>query len=150
MTDRVAQLLAVYADFTDAIVGIPDAKAQELHQLSTRVPQFVAHARASHASEEQIVRGLEEGLHELPELLAGIDAQWRWAVSRALQDAIAHACPDFVTQQAQRLRAIVDAGEIRSDAEWHLVRHRVAVLEAEAELSQQLQPLYALLRGYQP
>ena len=148
MSDRVAQLLAVYADFTAAIAGIPDAKAQELQHLSARVPQFVAHARAAQGNEEQIARGLEEGLHELPELLAGVDAQWRWAVSRALHDAIARCCPGFAAQQAQRVDAILAAGEITNDAELHLVRHRIAVLEAEPDLSEQLQPLYALVRGY--
>ena len=148
MSDRVAQLLAVYADFTSALTGIPDAKAQELQRLSERVPQFVAHARAAQGSEEQIASGLEDGLHELPELLAGVDAQWRWAVSRALQDAISRCSPEFAAQQAQRVDAIVASGEIANDAELHLVRHRIAVLEAEPELSEQLQPLYALVRGY--
>lgn len=144
----LAPLLAVYAAFTEAIAGIPDAKAQELHRLSGRVPQFVAQARAAGADDAQVARGLEDGLHELPQLLAGVDAQWRWAVSRALHEAIAREYPAFADQQLQRVRAILDAGEIASDAELHFVRHRIAVLEGDAQLSPELQPLYALVREY--
>ena len=77
-----------------------------------------------------------------------VDAQWRWAVSRALHEAIAREYPPFADQQLQRVRAILDAGEIASDAELQFVRHRIAVLEGDAQLSPELQPLYALVREY--
>ena len=147
MTD-LELLLAAYAKFTTAIADIPDAKAQELREVFGRVPAFVAHARAAQVSDAQIARGLEEGLDELPGLLAGVEPHWRSAVSRALHQAVASACPGFAAMQQQQVAAIVEAGEIQSDAQLHLVQHRIAVLEAEPELPPQLQPLYALVRGY--
>ena len=147
--DRLQDLLAAYAAFTQAIAEFPEAKAQELVALFGRIPDFVAHGRAAGATDAQIARGLEEGLHELPELLAGVEPHWRGAVARALHRAVARACPAFAGQQARAVEAIVAAGEIASETQLHLVRYRIAVLEAEPELPQELQPLYALVRAWQ-
>ena len=53
---RLQSLLAAYAAFTQAIADVPEAKAQELAALFTRIPEFVAHGRAAGATDAQIAR----------------------------------------------------------------------------------------------
>src|SRR5205085_1420760 len=90
------RLVAVYARFADAISGIPDASVRDLHAVVVQVPEFVAQARLLDPAPacSQLVAGLEQGLLEMPDLVGAVDSQWRWAVSRALHDAVVHECPE--------------------------------------------------------
>jgi hypothetical protein len=148
VTTKLEKLLAVYARFADAIREIPDAKTQDLHRAFSEVPQFVARARQQ-ATNSQIAAGLEQGLRELQDLSGSIDAQWRWAVSRALHDALTREYPEFLVVDAERLQKIQQRGCIRTEAEFYLVRHRIDVLEGEPELADQLARLYALVGAYE-
>jgi hypothetical protein len=144
------KLLAVYARLSHAIAGIPDAKAHDLHRLAGGVPQFVAEARTSEAqpTSAQIAAGLEQGLQELPQLIAEVDSHWRPAVSRALHEALAAEYPELLELERQHLGSIVARGRIATDAEFHAVQHRIDVLEGEPELGEELRALYALASDY--
>jgi hypothetical protein len=84
----------------------------------------------------------------MPELMADVSDDWRWALSRALHQALVAECPEFLALDAQRLAGITGRGSIRNDAEFYLVRHRVDVLEGEPELGEELRALYGLVAAY--
>lgn len=141
------RLLAVYARWSQAIAGIPDARAHDLHRLAGGVPKFVAQARVGDQkrTDVQVAAGLAQALRELPELLAEVDSQWRPAVSRALHQALAAECPEWLALQRRRLHGILLRGRISTRAEFHAVQYRIDVLEGEPELGEELRALYALV-----
>lgn len=151
MATKSEKLLAAYARFAQAISAIPDEKAWELALVATGVPTFVAEARPQGAkpTSSQIVSGLEQGLRDMPDLIGGVDIQWRGAVSRALQDAVAAEYPEFLLLETARLEKVMARGKIRTEAEFYLVRHRIAVLEGEPELPEELRSLYALAEAFE-
>ena len=150
MASKSEKLLAAYACFAQAISAIPDQKAWELALVATGVPTFVAEARPQGAkpTSSQVVSGLEQGLRDLPNLISEVDSQWRGAVSKALHDAVAAEYPEFLRLETARLGKVVARGKIRTEAEFHLVRHRIDVLEAEPELPEALGRLYALVDAF--
>jgi hypothetical protein len=151
MSTQSDQFLAAYARFAQAIAHIPDAKAQELHRVAMGVPRFVQEVRAREPrpTPSQVASGLEQGLQEMPSLFDEVDVQWRWAVSRALHEALAAECPEFTAQEARRMQQTIRRGRIDSEAEFHRVRHRIDVLEGEPELGEELRRLYALVEAYE-
>ncbi|MFS2032774.1 hypothetical protein ACEN8I_02010 [Polaromonas sp. CT11-55] len=151
MASKSEKLLAVYARFAQAISAIPDEKAWELALVATGVPTFVAEARPQGAkpTSSQVVSGLEQGLRDMLDLIGEVDSQWRGAVSKALHDAVAAEYPEFLLLEAARLGKVVARGKIRTEAEFHLVRHRIDVLESEPELPEALGKLYALVGTYE-
>lgn len=150
MASKSEKLLATYARFAQAISTIPDEKAWEIALVATGVPTFVAEARPQGAkpTSSQIVSGLEQGLRDMPNLISEVDSQWRGAVSKALHDALAAEYSEFLLLEAARLEKVMARGEIRTEAEFHLVRYRIDVLEAEPELPQALGRLYALVEAF--
>lgn len=151
MATKSEKLLAVYARFAQALSGIPDEKTWELAMVATGVPAFVVEVRSCDPSQtsSQIVSGLEQGLRDMPNLIGEVDTHWRAAVSKALHDALAAEYPEFLRVEAARLEKILARGKIRTEAEFHLVRHRIDVLEAEPELSEALRCLYALVGAFE-
>jgi hypothetical protein len=150
MSTRSDQFLAAYARFAQAIALIPDPKAQELHKVALGVSRFVDElkTREPRPTPSQVAAGLEQGLLEMPSLFDEVDVQWRWAVSRALHEALATECPEFTALEAQRMRQTIVRGRIQDDVEFHQVRHRIDVLEGEPELGDELKRLYALVEAY--
>jgi hypothetical protein len=144
------QLVAVYARFAKAISGIPDPTVQDLHRVVAQVPEFVAQARLleRQPTNAQIAAGLQQGLLDMPGLLGAVDVQWRWAVSRAFHDAVMRECPEFLVLDAQRLQTLLERGRIDTESEFCLVRHRIDVLEGEAELPEELGKLHVLAGTY--
>jgi hypothetical protein len=116
------------------------------------VAEFVegAQARRPDLTAGDLAGGLEQGLEELPGLIAEVDAQWRWAVARALHEALAAECPDVVARNTQWLQVILARGRVATQGEFLLVRHCIDVLEAEPELSPELRQLYALAAAWRP
>lgn len=150
MVSKSEKLLAAYARFAQAISTIPDEKAWELALVATGVPTFVAEARPQGAkpTSSQVVSGLEQGLRDMPKLIGEVDSQWRAAVSKALHDALSAEYPEFLRLEAARLGKVVARGKIRTEAEFHLVRHRIDVLESEPELPEALGRLYVLVEAF--
>jgi len=151
VASKSEKLLAAYARFAQAISAIPDEKAWELALVATGVPTFVAEARPQGAkpTSSQVVSGLEQGLRDMPHLVGEVDSQWRGAVSKALHDAVAAEYPEFLRLETARLGKVVARGKIRTEAEFHLVRHRIDVLESEPELPEVLSTLYALVEAFE-
>ena len=150
LATKSEKLFAAYARFAQTIVGIPDAKAWELCQVAAGVPAFVAELRSRDPKQtsSQIATGLEQGLREMPGLIGEVDIQWRGAVSKALHDAITAEYPEFLPLETARLEKVMARGKIRTEAEFCLVKHKIAVLEGEPELPEQLRTLYALVEAY--
>jgi hypothetical protein len=151
LATKSEKLFAAYARFAQTIVGIPDAKAWELCQVAAGVPAFVAEVRSRDPKQtsSQIVTGLEQGLREMPGLIGEVDSLWRGAVSKALYDAVAAEYPEFLKLETARLEKVMARGKIRTEAEFSLVRHRIAVLEGEPELAEELRNLYALVEAFE-
>jgi len=151
LATKSEKLIAAYAGFARAISAIPDEKAWELCQVAAGVTAFVAEVRSRDPkpTSSQIATGLEQGLREMPDLIGGVDIQWRGAVSKALHDAITAEYPEFLRLEAARLEKVMARGKIRTEAEFYLVRHRIDVLEGEPELSEQLRNLYALVEAFE-
>lgn len=147
---KTEKILAAYERFGVAIADIPDRHAQTLHRTSAGAREFVAGVRArdpkittSHAS-----AGLEQGLRETPELIQAIAPEWRAAVAKAFYDALAHDYPEFLTLESERLKKVLARGKIRSEAEYHRVRHEIDVVEGDPSRHDELKELYGLIDAF--
>jgi hypothetical protein len=151
LATKSEKLFAAYAHFAQAISDIPDLKARELSMVATGVRAFVAeaHAQGAKPTSAQIVTGLEQGLREMPDLIAEVDIQWRGAVSKALHDAAAAEYPEFLRLETARLEKIMARGIIKTAAEFYLVKYKIAVLESEPELAEELRTLHALANAFE-
>jgi hypothetical protein len=85
----------------------------------------------------------------MPGLIGEVDIQWRGAVSKALHDAVTAEYPEFLQLETARLEKVMARGKIGTEAEFYLVRHKIAVLEGEPELADALKILYALVETFE-
>lgn len=150
MSTKLEKLLAVFAQFADATRNSVDAGVQDLHRVAVGVPQFVADARlrVPKPTNSQIAAGLEQGLREMISL-DGVGTQVRPLIRCALQQALLAAYPEFMALDVQRLAKIVQRGQINTEAEFYLVRHRIDIVEGEPEHEEELGKLYALVGDFE-
>jgi len=151
MTTRLNKLIATYARLEQLLHGIPDPAVVRVRETVARVEEFVAELQGMTPAptKSQVAGGLEQGLREMPLVLARADAHWRLAASSAMQAAIASEYPEFLTLERARLDKVLARGRVRSEAEYHLVRHHVDVLEGAPEHQEQVEVLYRLLDEYE-
>ena len=148
---KLDKLLAAYERFGAAIANVPDEQARSLCRTSAGVREFVADASARHPepTASQLSAGLEQGLRETPELIQGVAAEWRGAVSRAFHEALSQDYPAFMALEEERLNKVLARGKIRSEAEFYRVRHEIDVLEGEPSRNSKLVRLYELANAYE-
>ncbi|KQW45311.1 MULTISPECIES: hypothetical protein [unclassified Roseateles] len=147
---KTERILAAYERFGVAIAEIPDRHAQTLHRVSSGAREFVAGARSldPKSTTSQASAGLEQGLRETPELIQAIAPEWRSAVARAFYDALAHNYPEFLALESERLKRVLARAKIRSEAEYHRVRHEVDVVEGDPSRHGELNELYGLIDAF--
>jgi hypothetical protein len=144
------KILAAYERFGAAIAGIPDTQAQALRRTSAGAREFIAAVRARDPkiTTAQASAGLEQGLRETPELIQAVAPEWRAAVAKAFYDALAHDYPEFLALEAERLKKVLARGKIRSEAEYHRVRHEIDVVEGDPSRHGELEELYGLIDAF--
>ena len=96
----------------------------------------------------QITDGLEQGLRDLPMLIAGHPPDVRSAAFSTYRDVLQTEYPDFVEKDKQRLAKILLRGSIRSDGDWYLVQHRVDEIEGVPDHEDELGLLYKVMAEY--
>ena len=100
-------------------------------------------------SKSRIAAGLEQGLRELPLLLADVKLKNRSQVVAALSSAVRTFYPDFAAKEAKRLEEILTTGKIRGENQFYLVRHRMDELEGSGDSETQLRKLYRLVDEFE-
>jgi hypothetical protein len=147
---KTEKILAAYERFGAAIASIPDTHAQRLHRTSAGVRDFVAQAcaREPKVTPSQACAGLEQGLRETPELIQAVAPEWRGAVGKAFYDALSHDYPEFLILEAERLKKVLLRGKIRSEAEYHRVRHEIDVVEGDPSRQGELKELHDLIDAF--
>jgi hypothetical protein len=127
---KTDKILAAYERFGAAISSIPDARAEVLYRTSAGARDFVAGARARDpkVKSSMVSAGLEQGLRETPELIREVAPEWRSAVARAFYDALSQHYPEFLVLEAERLKKVLLRGKVRSEAEYHRVRHEIDIV----------------------
>jgi hypothetical protein len=147
---KTEKILAAYERFGAAIAGIPDTHAQSLHRILAGAREFVEEVRARdpRITTSQASAGLEQGLRETPELIQAIAPQWRVVVAKAFYDALAHDYPQFLALESERLKKVLARGKIRSEAEYHRVRHEIDLVEGDPSRHGELNDLYGLIDAF--
>jgi len=148
---KLEKLCEAYEAFERAVSDIPDAKVRKLCNLAGGIRMFVAEARAKtpRPTPSQIAVGLEQGWRETPILIQGVEARWRPVLAKAWHDATLSAYPNFLANEQQRLKKVLERGKIRTEAEFYRVRHEVDLLEGETDSNIELNRLYALMDTYE-
>lgn len=146
-TDKLTKLIAVFDLFFDAIARFDDPTANALVGNWTHVRhQYVNPIDAPRSA---LAAGLEQGLREMPMLLKSIPPEARKRAIEALSAAIVTRYPDFLAKDAERLARITARGAIRSENEYHLVRHHVDLLELRPHQEEELRLLYELIDRFE-
>jgi hypothetical protein len=148
---KLEKLIATFERFAEDIASVPDAHAQKLHKMGSEVRAFVATAREASPQPptSAIVSGLEQGLREIPVLVAGVADEWRVQISEALNTALAFEYPELLERDHACLQKVITRGNIRTKAEFYLVRHQVDLIEGVRDSEQSLHLLYSLLDAYE-
>lgn len=148
---KLTKLLGVYQCFGSGCVLIPDPFAQKLSVLAAKVSATTLSLREGrHAIPSALVAsGLEQGLRELPGMIALVDAAWRPACAKALYAAISANYPDFLTKDRRRLEKMLARKKILPDFECYLGRYHVDSQESVEGQVYDLNNLYRLLADYE-
>ena len=148
---KLQKLVAVYERFGAEIEAIPDPWAQKLHRNSVDTGSWVAGLldKDSAPRPSEIASGLEQGLREMPDIIAAVGAQCRPAVAKAFNSAISTEYPEFQSRDEKRLDKVLTRGKIRTESEFYLVRYRVDALEGDPQFEALLRKLYGLLGAYE-
>lgn len=142
---KFERLSAVFDDFhsqmiveTDELlihlrVGWVSAKRDHEQMLSART-----------VTKSAIAQGLEQGLRELPLAFQKLPPEKRALANRALSSSVHRHAPDMLIKDQERLSKVLARGKIRTEAEYHLIRHQIDALEGIPENSSTLAKLYEL------
>jgi hypothetical protein len=140
-------MVAVFDQFHGAIEVLEDPVAKRLVANWADVRgNYVAPTEAPRSA---LAAGMEQGLRETPMLLGSMRLEARKAANEALGAAIAAHYPEFLVKDAAQLEKIRLRGSIRGEREFHLVRHRIDILEAEPGWKEDLLQLYELLDRFE-
>lgn len=148
---KLQKILAVYERFGADIAQIPDEWAQKLHSTSIGISSSVELILSGHDAPKpsHVSAGLEQGLRETPAIIAAVAAEWRPAVAKAFRDAISAEFPEFLDQDTRRMERVLARGKIKTESEFHLVRHLVDTLEADPSAAGRVEVLFSLLDAYE-
>ncbi|MBG6079140.1 hypothetical protein IWX58_000827 [Rubrivivax gelatinosus] len=145
--DKLTKLVAVFDQFHSVIAQLNDPTAKRLVDNWAEVRrQYVASVGVPRSV---LASGMEQGLRETPMLLQSMSAEARKSAAQALAEAISSHYPIFAAKDAERLANIKARGSIRSEGEFHLIRHQVDLLEGEPSQQQELRLLYELVRKFE-
>lgn len=143
---RYEAVLAIASKFdtpkVDELVAITSQSLSELRDM-LRKPRPVPLSK--------IRTGLRQRFRELPFLLRRLSKE----VPRAKRDELLSAIdavsdlPAFLREQEDKVRNVLDAGAIRSDDEWYLLRWRLDQIEADHKHQQEVMSLRNLLDAYE-
>ncbi|WFR81869.1 hypothetical protein P9875_12225 [Janthinobacterium rivuli] len=143
------KLYNVFEQFYASFPELSDRRISELRDSwCCAKAQYVQLINAGE-SKSKIAAGLEQGLRELPLLLAGVEPQNRAKITDALNNAVRAAYPEFVAKEAKYLEQILINGRIRSENQFYLVHHRIDELEGTGATATQLDALYRLIDEFE-
>jgi hypothetical protein len=140
------KLMGVFDRYYDAISAQQDPTAAGLVEgWESYKRQVAGHLASKSVTRSTIAAGLEQRLRELRELPLG--TKQLQGTSSALEQAIELEYPEFLQEDQERLSKILSRGSIRTEREYHLVRHAID-LEERAP-SDQLNRLYKLAEAFE-
>jgi len=145
--NKLARLIALFDQFHEAIGKLDDPLAKRLAESWARGRDQLA--TLAGVPRSSLAAGLEQGLRELPMIFLSMPAEVRRSAAEALVAAIAEHCPQFAAKELALIASIKARGSIRGEREYHLVRHRVDVLESDPTQVDELQELYRLLDAFE-
>jgi hypothetical protein len=145
---KLQTLIAVFDRFHWSLSGIPDSTVERLcENWNTYKATYSSPPPGVRPS--QLAAGLEQGLLELPMMVADVAVAHRAKVARALNEALQVEYPTFLSTQQARLSKVMERGRISSESEFMLVRHTVDVAEGNVENPVVLQKLYLLIDAFE-
>jgi hypothetical protein len=146
-SDKLGKLVAVFDQFHDDIARLDDPMAQRL--VTNWAGSRHQYEQPTLAPRSALAAGMEQGLRETPMLIQSMQSEARKQAVQALSAATAVHYPEFLAKEADCLSKIKTRGSIRGEAEFHLVRHRIDVLEGEPGQEQELYLLYELAERFE-
>lgn len=143
------KLFNVIEQFYASLPELSDRRISDLRGSWDLAKAQYVKALSQGESKSRIAAGLEQGLREMPLLLAGVDPKHRSQVVAALSSAVRTFYPDFAAKEAKRIEEILTAGKIRGENQFYFVRHRIDELESSGDPETQLSELYRLVDEFE-
>lgn len=101
------------------------------------------------ATRSAIAAGMEQGLRDLPNILATLPEQERRNALNTYRRIMQSSLPNFFESELKKREQIITRGKIKNDREWYLLRDRVDEIEGNASQTSELVVLYKLLDSYE-
>ena len=143
------KLFNVFEQFHASIPELSDRRLSELRDAwilaKTKYEEFLSAGE----SKSRLAAGLEQGLREMPLLLADLETKSRSQAVAALRSAVLRFYPEFAVKETERLEEILNAGKIRGESQFYLVRHRIDELEGSSDSGTLLSELYRLVDEFE-
>ena len=148
---KFERLEAIYkslaAEFTSANEPDLTVLGETYADFLAKIPSLLRGGEES-PSRSQLASGMEQGLRDLGLIIRDYPEGPRRSGLAIMRAVIDSHYPDFLEQDRIRLARVLECGELRSEAEWYLVRSRVDELEGSAAAEDELSTLYRLLDEY--
>lgn len=143
------KLFNVFEQFYASFPELPDRRLSDLRDSWSLAKAQYEEFLSAGESKSRIAAGLEQGLRELPLLLADVEAKNRSQAIAALRTAVLTFYPQFAVKEAKRLEEILTTGKIRGENQYYLVRHRIDQLEGSGNSEPETSKLYRLIDDFE-
>jgi len=143
---KIDKLIATYNGLASLLLEANDKALKDIgksfRESMTKLEDGISSGSVKGA---QAVVGLEQGLNELPFILEDGDPD----LVKAAYGIIEGNYRDYFKKQIKKVKKIQDAGMIRNEPEFYLVRITVDILEREGAAESDLEAMMRLLDKYE-
>lgn len=146
---KIDKLLFIYQELSSFFKKTGDSKLIALARSFDGSIEKVKELMSSGVKSSIISSGFEQGLVEMPSVIYGMNYGAREDLIVNIFDVVDGYIPDFYEKQYKKIEKICEAGIIKKESEYMLVRFFIDIMESGRLSEVKLSDLYDLIASYE-